>query len=117
MGAWEASLTPQVSYRGACMKQLWETGPSGQPLTISQPILKEPEHSLSTCFGNKAFLKQPSISSLILAAWTVTRRGLASARGRVIWCHLRGGCSMQTGRLGEQRPLRDPWVFTGVINV
>ena len=38
------------------MKQLWETGPSGHPLTISEPILKEPEHSLSTCFGNKTFL-------------------------------------------------------------
>lgn len=36
MGAWEASLTPQVSYRGACMKQLWETGPSGQPLSVNQ---------------------------------------------------------------------------------
>ena len=36
---------------------------------------------------------------------------------RVIWCHLRGGCSVQTGHLGEQRPLRDPWVFMGVRNV
>lgn len=80
MGAWKRARLLRSPTEGLYGSSSGKQGPSGQPTNYQSANSQRAGHSLSTCFGNKAFLKQPSISSLILAAWTVTRRGLASAR-------------------------------------